>query len=76
MSVLYSLQDHFHHKTCLFVLYSLHDHFHHKTLHFGENFMKIGPKLKKSYQCLKVSFIRTLFLRYLLWNGIIFCNMS
>ena len=48
----------------------------HKTLHFDENFVKIGHiYIKKSYQCLKVSFMCTLFLRYFLWNGIIFCKM-
>ena len=26
---------------------SCHFNFRHKALHFGENFMKIGPKLKK-----------------------------
>ena len=33
----------------------------HKTLHFDENFMQTGPKLKKIYQCLKVSFSCPLF---------------
>ena len=46
-----------------------------KTLHFGENLMNIRSKLKK-LSMFKVSFMCILFLRYLLWNGIIFCNTS